>query len=559
MRERVKRLDKQFLLKLIPRKFPSLAQLQYIDLFLEGWEKHVVGAAGFIAGIGLLGIFFSVWHLITIPAPTIGGDFQEVIVGAPRYINPLFATSDSDRTLTHLIYLPLCDTQSRGAAAIAESCDIVDNKRATIKIAHRTWDDGTPITASDITFTLERIQNKDTHSPWYALATRFTVNATDANTVIITAKSPTPELQTLLSIGPLPEHIWKSVDADKMRSNTLNLKPIGSGPYRLARLLADSDGAPQNLTLDAVTSFAPRRAYIDEINFRIADDDASARELFRTRQVDTIFLYDPAVAEELLKRDVNRFELTSPTVVSLFFNPSRGALLRKKDIRTAFSLALDRARIVKNALHGNGVPTRAPFPLSIVREPSALEPDTDIGAARALFKSALPATATTTLVLGYPALSAYESVANEIRDELAPFGITIQPVMIDSFDSNSNLLEYDLLLLGQDYGSGNAYPYWHSASSGQDGANYARYQIKEVDGWLEQLGSESRQAQRETLFDKLTQRLVNDVPAIFLFQPTYQYYAAKKIDGVIVPANADPSDRFERVTDWYTQTRRAHK
>ena len=562
LRERASRLDRKFLCTLIPRKIPSLTQLQHIDLFLDTWERRVIGAAGTIALIAFGGIIFSIWSIGTIKKPTTGGTIQEVLVGTPQFINPIFAASDADRTLTNTIFLPLCDSFERDIPKLAAHCEITDDKRAVITLTSgRVWEDGEPVTVDDVKFTLETMQNPATQSPWEGLARRLVIGTDSNGALIINTKQPTPELRTLLSLGIIPKHVWAGIEPAKLRSSALNTKPVGNGAYKLDQLLTDRDGIVQNITLAASETFTPRRAYIDTLDFRIVDDESSARELFRTRQIDSIFLYDPTNLDELVKRDVHHNEIVSTAVVSLLFNPVHNQLLRKQDFRMALALTIDRSMLVKKILAGSGVPTRAPFPLSMLREPSAQEPEENSAMARELFKKVLGTNTSTTLQLGVPLNPEYEAVAENIRATLAPYNINVQTGIIDSVNGNDNLLSmYDMVLLGQDYGPiGNPAPFWHSSASGSGGGNYARYQVKEVDSLLENLSTESTPATRTKLLDKITARLVTDVPAVFLYQPVYNYYTAGKIQNVILPNGADATERFEKSFDWYLKTTRARK
>lgn len=554
----MKRPDRALIANVLPSKRPTLAQVQHIDLFLDTWEKNVIGAMGFLALVSIIGFFWSIKILNTVQGPAEGGSFQEVLVGSPRHINPIFAVTDTDRTLSNILFLPLCDTFNRDIPALAESCEFNGQKTVTITLADRLWHDGKPIIADDIVFTLQTMQNETVGSPWRALANKVTVTKNTDKQVVITARQPIPELKTLTSIGIIPKHLWGSIEPARMMNDELNLKPIGSAAFAYKTSIVDRDGFVENIDLEAFQEFKPRRAYLNELVFRIAPDDISAYELFRMRQVEALFVHDPAQTEELVKRDVRRHEITPPIIVSLFFNPSHTSIFKKKEVRQAFALAIDRSKIVKEALKENGVPARAPFPLTMVKEPQLVQPETDITLATEAIKK--NPSAATTYILGVPALPTYQAIAENIRLQLAPLGLTIKPVIIGSGTPTGALLSYDLLLLGQDYGlSGNPFPYWHSSASGEVGTNYARYQIKEVDTWLELLQSDARPENRTSLLNKLSQRLVVDSPAVFLFEPTYQYYISNKIKGVTIPSNIDGSERFARIANWYTATTRVHK
>ncbi|MDQ5931446.1 MAG: bac 5 protein [Patescibacteria group bacterium] len=554
----VKRPDRALIANVLPSKKPTLAQVQHIDLFLDTWEKNVIGAMGFVALISLLGFFWSLKILNTVQGPAEGGVFQEVLVGSPRHINPIFAVTDTDRTLSNIIFLPLCDTYKRDIPSLAESCEFSGEKTVTVTLGDRRWHDGAPVVADDVIFSLQTMQKEAVGSPWRALANKISITKISDKQVVLSARQPIPELTTITSIGILPKHLWEKIEPARMMSDELNLKPIGSGAFAYKTSIADRDGFVENIDLEAFSDFKPRRAYIDELDFRIAPDDTSAYDLFRMRQVEALFVHDPAQTEDLVKRDVHRYEITPPIVVSLFFNPSHTPIFKKKEVRQAFAFALNRSAIVKDALKGNGVPTRAPFPLTMLKEPQISQPETDIAQATELIKKNKAAAATYTL--GVPALPTYQAIAENIRLQLEPLGITIKPTIIGSGTQTGALLSYDLLLLGQDYAlSGNPFPYWHSSASGETGTNYARYQIKEVDLWLELLQADARAENRSSLLNKLNQRLITDSPAVYLFQPTYQYYISNKVRGVSTPSTIDGSERFARVANWYTETARVHK
>lgn len=540
----------------LPRTRPTLAQLQHIDLFLESWEKKFVGALGALAIIALGGVAWSVRNLSTVPAPAEGGDLQEVLIGNPRHLNPLFATTDADRAITNIVFLPLCDSFNRGVPALATQCEFNGAKTVTITLAERSWHDGEPVSSADVIFTLQAMQNKEVGSPWYELARWVSVGTDNEGRIVINARQPIPELKTLMTLGSIPAHVWRDVPPRQMVAHELNLHPVGSGPFTVTDTIADRDGYVQVVNLEAFEDYLPRRAFLDEIVFRIAADHAAAYDMFRTRQVDALFATDPAEAQELVKRDVQRYEITPPIVVSLFFNQLHQRAFRTPAVREAIVRAIDRAAIVKDSLKEHGVPTRAPFPTSMLKNPTTLQVDTEVMAAREVFKKNPLGNASSTLLIGTPPLPTYESVAHQIVSQLATVGVNAS-ISAMSIDNTKDVSAHDLVLFGQDYGAaGNAASYWHSSASGNGGANYARYQIREVDTWLEQLQTDGRPEARAALLEKINKRIVYDDPAVFLFQPVYQYYVSNKVRGVTVDTAGDPSDRFRTVSAWYTRMTR---
>ena len=50
--------------------------------------------------------------------------------------------------------------------------------------------------------------------------------------------------------------------------------------------------------------------------------------------------------------------------------------------------------------------------------------------------------------------------------------------------------------------------------------------------------------------------IAEEVPAIFLFNPTYTYPQSKKIKGFDTKKIIKPSNRFNQISDWYIKTSR---
>ena len=121
--------------------------------------------AGILLFAGLLQI--NNRYLISIPAR--GGYIHEGILGTPRFINPVLATSDADKDLAELIYAGLTKRDNTGniildiASSIEESSDKLHYK-ITIKPEAR-FSDKTHVTADDFIYTISLIQNPLIKSP----------------------------------------------------------------------------------------------------------------------------------------------------------------------------------------------------------------------------------------------------------------------------------------------------------------------------------------------------------------------------------------------------------
>ena len=132
--------------------FRSLTQLE---------QLIVLGAAvifiitGVVYGISLL-------DKTTTLRPAEGGTYREAVVNQPVYINPVISNAnDADKDLVALIY--------SNVFALAEKITPSQNKLVwTIRLRDNlSWHDGVRLTADDVVFTIEKIQDPETRSPLF--------------------------------------------------------------------------------------------------------------------------------------------------------------------------------------------------------------------------------------------------------------------------------------------------------------------------------------------------------------------------------------------------------
>ncbi|KKW34489.1 MAG: Extracellular solute-binding protein family 5 [Candidatus Giovannonibacteria bacterium GW2011_GWA2_53_7] len=171
------------------------------------------------------------------------------IVGTPRFINPLLATSDADRDLTTLVYsgLTRISEDGRSIPDLAAEYQMSDN-RLTYTFTLRddlTWQDGEPVTAADVEFTIKKAQDPAVKSPrragWEGVKTRVI----DARTIAFDLQQPYPAFLENAAMGILPKHLWEKFDGETFALNQFNSESVGSGPYKIKTIKKDNLGIPE--------------------------------------------------------------------------------------------------------------------------------------------------------------------------------------------------------------------------------------------------------------------------------------------------------------------------
>lgn len=156
-------------------------------------------------------VAFNSRFLITVP--TYGGTIREGIIGTPRFINPVLATSEQDRDLTSLVYAGLTKRDADGqtvldmAESITESDDMLHYKVVLKPSAQ--FHNGTKVTTDDIVYTISLIQDPNIKSPHRIEWEGVSIEKQNDNELTFSLKKPFPLFMDILNIGILPKSIWK--------------------------------------------------------------------------------------------------------------------------------------------------------------------------------------------------------------------------------------------------------------------------------------------------------------------------------------------------------------
>ncbi|MSU60772.1 MAG: hypothetical protein EXS52_02565, partial [Candidatus Staskawiczbacteria bacterium] len=119
---------------------------------------------------------------------------------------------------------------------------------------------------------------------------------------------------------------------------------------------------------------------------------------------------------------------------------------------------------------------------------------------------------------------------------------------------------YDALLYGEALGAEpDLYPFWYSSQKNDPGMNLSSYENKNADQLLREARESIDKKIKTQKYEKLQDIILNDAPALFLYNPDYVYWVSQKIEGVDTNKIIDPAKRFSNITNWYIKTKRAWK
>ncbi len=569
--------DHAFVQNLNTSRWPTSTQFTYLFRFLGKRE-------GVVFRISLFLLFASAALLVGryinrhwIPEPTTGGSYTEAIIGSPRYLNPVLATSDVDLELTPLIFNGLQRVQADGTYAndLAQNTTTSsDGKVWTVTLKpNLTWQDGQPLNSGDVQFTFDTIQDPNVASPLYSSARNLKVTTPDDQTVTFTFDKANPTNEQLLTTGILPSHIWSDIPPAAMGTSEYNVKPVGSGPFAFKEITKKEKlGGVTGMTLERF-AHATTLARIGTFHLRFVDDATGAVDALAKGQADGARLISTDVFTKARRvRGITATNIALPQVVAAFFNVKNA--LFTKEVRLALRAATDQQAVIAagrpgaNATNGPVLPG---MPGGQTAAPTAQKADltaatkllTDAGWAKDgnVFKKKSQSLSFTLTV---PDVKEYTDIAKVLVDNWTALGATVTVNAIDPSTIAKDAIkgrQFDVILFSDRYDASlDLYPFWNSTQSYDPGLNLTSYYNKDMDKLLNDSHTTTQSAADEaTSYAKVDSAIQADAPAIFLYQSYALVVQPGRLRSTSAPTLLSAANRFLDVASWYVKTKHVWK
>lgn len=569
---------------------PLTLKMPALPLRLPSWLQRIVthlSQAERVILAWLLVIFAvsGIWSIIgyisrnSTLIPQTGGIYREAAVGQPRYVNPILAgANDLDVDLSHLIYSSLFKLDSNMALQndLATGYTLSEDKKTyTILLRNDTrWHDGQPFTAEDVVFTIRSIQTPDYGSPLKSSFEGVSITKVDDYTVAFTLKEIYAPFLMNLTIGIVPQHVWKDVAPKNASLAEQMLKPVGTGPYRFAEIKTRrKTGEITEFRLLRNEQYYGPRQYLDEIifNFYLSHDEATNALI--TNSVDGIGFLPLSLLNKAQDTNHVIHHLRLPQYFGLFFNSQQNAVLADVGVRNALSLAVNREEIVTNALRGQGEPLHLPIPPGVFAFNNELAPpeynveaakqnledagwrDTDGDGIREKSNLRLHVKMSTT---DWPE---YVRTAEIVQQQWRIIGVEAQIEHFSAGTIQQTVIaprNYEILFFGEILSADpDPYPFWHSTQT--NNLNFAQFKNQEVDKILEAARQTTDRGERQQKYKEFQGKILDLKPAIILYRPYYLFAADDKVRGINANFAALAAGRFNNIEEWHVKTKRVWK
>jgi peptide/nickel transport system substrate-binding protein len=599
--------DQKLVLSLSKSRIPKFKQLKHIGKYLSRPEKILLFSSVIVIIISsiFLGTRFVFTHLETVPKQS--GTYTEGLVGAPKYINPLYSQlSDVDSDISHLVYSSLFARDSNGNLEqdLIEEYSISDDKKTySFRIKENVkWHNGTTLTANDVYFTFNAIKDPMYKSSLRSGFSGVNIEVVDDYNFKFILSNPYAAFFELLTFGIMPADLWSLVPPESASLAELNLKPIGSGPYKYEQLAKEKKlGTIKEYTLAVNEDYYGEIPYI-AVNFKFFNDFTEALNALNNNEVDGISYLPLELKSQILTpKSLSFYKLLMPQLTVVFFNQKSNPALGDKDLRQALSYAISKNDIINNILEGEAYAVNGPIlPNSFAYYNEIKKYDYNLPEAEKLLDKIdwkleeiseedvaraeedilsedeeVRKTAEKILRVGvgkwrkkndeYLLIrlttvdrGENQAVVENLKIFWEAIGVKTNIEIVPASQIQVKIIkprDYEAFFYGQVLGADpDPYSFWHSSQANEQGLNIANYSNKEVDKLLEDARLSNDEKFRQEKYREFQEIIAEEVPAIFMYSPMYNYVQNHNLKGFKVENVVVPSDRFANIAEWYLET-----
>jgi peptide/nickel transport system substrate-binding protein len=548
--------------------FKRLNRINGVRRFIGSWLLLFV----ILIGISIAQTYgLSSYYQKLKPSP--GGTYNEGIVGTFTNANPLFATSDVDTSVSKLIFPGLFkynqSNQLVGDLAQSYASDARGQNYTVILKDNLKWQDGTPLTAQDVVFTYQTIENPDVGSPLFSDWQGVKVTALNGNTIQFSLPDPLSSFPYNMTNGIIPEHILSGVPADELRTATFNTTdPIGAGPFKLSEvdvLGSTPSTYEEQIGLSANPLYYGGAPKLDRFVENAFNNQTQMVDSFSKGELNGMAGLTTLPSKYKTDNSVVSYNIPLTAEVMVFFNTQQAPLNDAK-VRQALVQGINENSVIAG-LGYPVIPARSPLlPFQLGYNSQSLQQTTNLAEANQTLTADgwIMGTDGIRYKAGQPLQftlftqdnSEFDYVAGSLESQWKKIGVEAQVLPQQATDLQTIIQDraYNSILYGISIGvDPDVFAYWDSSQAlpnAVPGLNLSLYENATVDQSLEEGRTRTDPALRAAKYIPFLQEWVADAPALALYQPRYLYVTSGHLYGFSPTIINNGTDRFSDIDNW---------
>ena len=465
----------------------------------------------------------------------------------PETLNPLRNKEEAVDTILKLIYQPLLafDETGKACPSVAESWSF-SGDGLTLSLQLRTditWQNGLPLTADDVAFSIDTIQAAEEDSVYKRVLDYVSsYRKTGQYSIDISFRTPFSKNLAALEFPVISAAYYKGQTDPKSQ---VNLTPMGSGPYAMK---AYSVASEMILTLNP--SYNGQKPAIETISVRTTGGAETDVYAFNQKMTDILVADAGDAGRYADEGAVGVYQFTSNQYDFIGFNFHRD-LFQDKNMRQAVAYVVPKTTIYDNVYLQYARLTNTPVsPSSWLYEENVAPFEYDSDMAATLLKNVgwidkngdgrlekdgengqeqLHLT-----ILANEENSARRQIATKLGDELTLLGfevsLDIQP--FDEYQEKFIHGDFDLVVGGWQMSSvTNLYNFFGTNGS----LNYIGYQDEQMDALLKTANEAVGEGATLLAYSSLQKRIAEELPYISIAFRNKAMLTSHRVGGEIVP------------------------
>ena len=572
------------------REFNEKAGKHFDDFFVKRW-KNLHNVRLWILEWGLLCLVVLIlsivqiaWYADAYQETTFvnGGEYSEATLGKVNSMNPLYASTNSEKALARLLFANLMspDTTGHMKGELAKQVKRIDDDSSKWRLTLRDniyWSDGEPITADDLIYTIDLLNDKRAKTTIAVDFTSIKIEKIDDKTVEFTLPSPYNDFTDSLEFPLVPKHILSENDPALVYEAKFSKEPVGSGVFVFNAMQTSSlsNNAMQAIYLRRNDKYFLGGTRLDSFTLKTYDKIADIKQAFENEDVSATAELDDNMT--FSRQSVAKRESLLNAGVYAFLNNKSSNGLSDKKVRQAIQQGVDMATvrgdeyakreldypILDVQLEGLSFPELRKYDLE-----AAKKLITDAGYAytdNKITKDGNPVN----LRVAYLDSTELSPVAERYIEGLKALGFEVTENKFgeaeilsgqDFYSSVIQLRNYDILLYEINLGvSVDPFVYYSSHQANSHGWNLSNYSNPLADDALLSARTTDDAALRKAKYESFLSYWVDDTPAIGIYRSDLSYYYS---DGNQIYSEdvrmTDEYDRFADVRNFATQKSRVN-
>ena len=475
-----------------------------------------------------------------------GGTYSEGILGEVKTLNPLFTSTDTEKSFEQIAFSRLYGIDETGnlKGDLAESVSTSDNyKNFKIKMRNNAvWSDGQKITANDVIFTIKLLREQSINPSGFKAWKNVDISKNSDYEFSVKVPSSSSSILYSFNFSILPEHILKDIQIEKIRESAFSKNPITSGAFNFKSV--QNDGDKTTISLVKNKRYYKGEAYIDNFDIIAFKDETKLKNALISGEIVAspslkISEFSESERDKLKSRETN-----VNRGIYAFLNNS-DSVLKDLKVRKAIQTGVDIPKVRKEMEFVDKLdfPTLNQF----LNTKDLSIPKYDFDQAQKILDEAgwkknsngiLEKDGKTAILnIATTSVYNYKKAAEEIESQLKKLGFDVKLTVIDKDDKTGAFVQsilqprnYSILVYEIDLGADpDIYAFWHSSQSSQKGLNFSNYNDVVADDLL--LNSRTAQSSNEKKLQitKFTQRWLANSVAIGLGQTKTSYVFRKSV------------------------------